>query len=109
LIEQAVIFCGGLGTRLLPLAKLSPKPMVHVNKKPLYINTFADIPSNSGLGLSSAFTVGLIAALSKLDNQKLSKIKIVFDQMVLVWTGKNRSASDVLNNVKNNIKKIFIT
>ena len=26
--------------------------------------------------------------------------------MVLVWTGKNRSASDVLNNVKNNIIQV---
>ena len=127
-------------------------------KKPLYINTFADIHANSGLGSSSAFTVGLIAALSELNKQKLSKIKIAemafkienkithnsvgkqdhyiaaygginyikyqknkvlvsplnintkekkifFDKMFLVWTGKNRSASDVLNDQKNNKKK----
>ena len=41
--------------------------------KPLYINTFADIPANSGLGSSSSFTVGLIHALSKLDNKNFSK------------------------------------
>ena len=44
--------------------------------KPLYINTFADIPTNSGLGSSSSFTVGLINALSKLQNKNLSKKKI---------------------------------
>ena len=44
--------------------------------KPLYINTFADIPANSGLGSSSSFTVGLINALSKLDNKNFSKKEI---------------------------------
>jgi D-glycero-alpha-D-manno-heptose-7-phosphate kinase len=44
--------------------------------KPLYINTFADIPANSGLGSSSSFTVGLIHALSKLDNKNFSKKKM---------------------------------
>ena len=42
-------------------------------KKPLYINTFADIPANSGLGSSSSFTVGLIKALGKLKNEEFSK------------------------------------
>jgi D-glycero-alpha-D-manno-heptose-7-phosphate kinase len=45
-------------------------------KKPLYINTFADIPSNSGLGSSSSFTVGLITALCKLEQKIFSKKKI---------------------------------
>tara|TARA_B100001059_G_C17807531_1_gene570127 strand:+ start:206 stop:1174 length:969 start_codon:yes stop_codon:yes gene_type:complete len=44
--------------------------------KPIYINTFSDIPSNSGLGSSSSFTVGLIHALLKLENKKISKKKI---------------------------------
>ena len=45
-------------------------------KKPLYINTFADIPANSGLGSSSSFTVGLIKALSKLNNKNFSEKQI---------------------------------
>ena len=44
--------------------------------KPIYINTFSDIPANSGLGSSSSFTVGLIHALLKLENKKISKRKI---------------------------------
>jgi D-glycero-alpha-D-manno-heptose-7-phosphate kinase len=44
--------------------------------KPLYINTYADIPANSGLGSSSSFTVGLIYALCKLSNKNISKKKI---------------------------------
>ena len=32
--QQAVIFCGGLGTRLRPLTNSLPKPMVPINGKP---------------------------------------------------------------------------
>ena len=32
-------------------------------KSPLFISTFSDIPANTGLGSSSAFTIGLITAL----------------------------------------------
>ena len=45
-------------------------------KKPLYINTFSDFPANTGLGSSSSFTVGLLMALTKLINRKLSRRKL---------------------------------
>ena len=129
--------------------------------KPLYINTFADIPTNSGLGSSSSFTVGLINALSKLQNKNLSKkkiaemayeiearitnnslgkqdhyiasfggikhiqykknrikissiildqkkIKYLFNSFLLVWTGKNRLAVNVLKDQKKNVKKNYV-
>jgi D-glycero-alpha-D-manno-heptose-7-phosphate kinase len=37
---------------------------------PLNIATMADVPGNSGLGSSSAFTVGLLLGLRKLDSSK---------------------------------------
>jgi histidinol-phosphate phosphatase family protein len=34
MLNQAVIFCGGFGKRLLPITKKIPKPMANVNGKP---------------------------------------------------------------------------
>ena len=44
--------------------------------EPLYISTISDIPANTGLGSSSAFTVGLINAILTLKKKKMSKSKI---------------------------------
>ena len=44
--------------------------------EPLYISTISDIPANTGLGSSSAFTVGLIKAILVLKNKKMSKEQI---------------------------------
>ena len=127
-------------------------------QKPLYINTFADLPANSGLGSSSSFTVGLIKALGKLNNQSFTTNQIAemayeieakitrnslgkqdhyisaygsfhhikylkneillspidlkknnfhnfFESIFLIWTGKNRSASRVLQDQKKNINE----
>ena len=45
-IKQAVIFCGGLGTRLLPLTKKIPKPMVKINKEPFLKHLLDQCKSN---------------------------------------------------------------
>lgn len=34
MVDQAVIFCGGYGRRLLPITNKIPKPMARINKKP---------------------------------------------------------------------------
>ena len=44
--------------------------------EPLYISTVADIPSQSGLGSSSSFTVGLLNALYSYTGQKVSAGKL---------------------------------
>ena len=33
MVDQAVIFCGGYGRRLLPITNKIPKPMARINKK----------------------------------------------------------------------------
>ena len=43
---------------------------------PLFLSTFSDIPTNTGLGSSSAFTVGLINVLLKISKKKMSKGEI---------------------------------
>jgi len=43
---------------------------------PLYVNTISDLPSNTGLGSSSAFTVGLINAISCLKGVSMSKYQL---------------------------------
>ncbi len=40
---------------------------------PIEITTFADIPANTGLGSSSAFTVGLVHALHALKGEQVTK------------------------------------
>ena len=45
-------------------------------KFPIEISTFADIPSNTGLGSSSAFAVGLVNALMAIKGIKATKYEI---------------------------------
>lgn len=46
-IKQAVILCGGLGQRLMPLTKDLPKPMVRVLGKPFLDHLINQLTSNS--------------------------------------------------------------
>jgi D-glycero-D-manno-heptose 1,7-bisphosphate phosphatase len=48
LISQAVILCGGLGTRLRPLTNTTPKPMVLVNNHPFLFHLLSQM-SNQGI------------------------------------------------------------
>ena len=48
LISQAVILCGGLGTRLRPLTNTTPKPMVLVNNNPFLYHLLSQM-SNQGI------------------------------------------------------------
>ena len=142
-------------SKLTDIKNLRIKKVIEMLKisKPLYINTFADIPANSGLGSSSSFTVGLIKALAKLKKINLKNYQIaemaykiesnitknslgkqdhyiaaygglkhidykkdkinvsnvnltkkntnkLFNSLLLIWTGKNRLASSVLEDQK---------
>ena len=57
-------------------------------KNKLYISTVSDIPDSTGLGSSSAFTVGLLKALYKIkgiqkNNQELAKIATIIEIKML--------------------------
>ena len=43
---------------------------------PIEISTYADVPSNTGLGSSSAFAVGLVNAIYALQNKQVTKYQI---------------------------------
>ena len=45
-LNQAVILCGGLGTRLRPITNSIPKPMVEINKKPFLWYLLDKLSSN---------------------------------------------------------------
>jgi NDP-sugar pyrophosphorylase family protein len=45
-IDQAVIFCGGFGKRLLPITKKIPKPMVIVDGKPFLYHLISQSKQN---------------------------------------------------------------
>ena len=40
---------------------------------PIHVTSIADVPSSTGLGTSSAFTVALMAAINKLKGREVSK------------------------------------
>ena len=65
-------------------------------KKKLYISTIADIPSNSGLGSSSAFCVGLINVLYSFLGKKISKTKLATEAFAIERdiVGKNIGYQD---------------
>ena len=50
---------------------------------PIEITTFSDIPSNSGLGSSSAFCVGLVKALTAFLKIKIKKNEITVLRLIL--------------------------
>ena len=45
-IKQAVIFCGGLGTRLGNITKNLPKPMIKVGEKPFLEHLIIQLKKN---------------------------------------------------------------
>jgi histidinol-phosphate phosphatase family protein len=46
MLNQAVIFCGGFGRRLMPITKKIPKPMANVNGKPFLFHLIQQCKNN---------------------------------------------------------------
>lgn len=69
-----VEFCNSIGEIKHPIVRETLK-YFKINF-PLEITTFADIPASTGLGSSSAFAVGLVHALSALQNKNFTKYQI---------------------------------
>ena len=67
-------FCNEVGQIEHPIVREATK-MLKIDF-PLEVTTFADIPSQTGLGSSSAFAVGLLNALFALQGKRLSKAEL---------------------------------
>jgi D-glycero-alpha-D-manno-heptose-7-phosphate kinase len=130
--------------------------------EPLQISISSDLPSNSGLGSSSSFTVALLLGLHSLKGEQISasqlakeacqveieimkspigkqdqyaaafggfncyeflsnsrvriepidisksKSDVLFNNSMIIWTGKSRNANDILSDQENRIKDNFI-
>lgn len=102
-IRQAVIFCGGLGTRLGKITKNLPKSMVEVAKKPFLEHIIVQLKKN---GIKEILLlVGYKNEIIKnyFGNGKKFKIQIKYSYMpVETQTGTR------LFNVKNKLKNKFI-
>ena len=48
-------------------------------ERPIELTTFSDIPAGSGLGSSSAFSVGLVNALHALDGSRVTKYELAVE------------------------------
>lgn len=102
-IKQAVILCGGMGKRLMPLTKNIPKPMVSVNGKPFLNYLISDLKK---MGFNKILLlIGYKSEKIKiyLKNYKSLNIDIKYHEGPVEWeTGKRIFES------KNLINKNFL-
>ena len=102
-IKQAVIFCGGLGTRLREITKKVPKPMVVVNGKPFLEHLLIQLKKN---GISKVLLlVGYKSEIIKsyFGTGKRFNIKISYSYMP-----KETETGTRLFTVKQRLKDKFI-
>jgi choline kinase len=75
-MTKAVIIAAGRGERLLPLTRISPKPLIHVNGKPLIEHVFNTL-RKSGIKECIVITGYMEHAFRKyLNNSKFGKMRI---------------------------------
>ncbi len=104
-IEQAVIFAGGKGERLLPLTKNTPKPLVKIDQHPFLYHLIDSLKSQSNIKevllLTGYLTNKFIEFKSKYE-KKLG-IKIIIDEAPLHFETLYR-----LKNVKDKLSEKFL-
>ena len=82
-VKKALILSAGLGKRLLPLTKKTPKPLVKINGIP-----FCDYLLNSlvKVGISKIlFLTGYKGNLSKERYTNLNGLKVIFHILVAIF------------------------
>ncbi len=132
MIKQAVIFCGGLGTRLLPITKIKPKPMVSVNNKPFLFHLINQCKSNgirniillcgykhkqikNYFGNGTKFGVKIVYSYNTPETETYSRLynarKLLNNQFLLLYSDNYSSLNlhDLFTNYKKCKSKFIIT
>ena len=103
MIEQAIILCGGKGSRLKHLTKKTPKPLLNVNKKPFIEYQIENLARH---GIKEIFLLccyKYILFKEKYHNKKIHNSKIVcFNEKIPRGTGGG------IKLLKKKLKKNFI-
>jgi len=84
-VSRAIILAAGFGTRVLPLTKETPKPLLIINKMPL-IEYSIKVLNELGIQEIAVNTHYLKNKISEYLKQKYPKIKI-FDEKIILDTG----------------------
>ena len=100
MIDTAVIFCGGFGTRLGSLTKKIPKPMVLVNNKPFLEHLINQLKENGIKKLYLLVGYKKEKIIEYFGNGKKFSIKIIYS-----YNHPNYQTAYRLNCIKKKIKK----
>ena len=103
MIEQAVILCGGKGSRLKQLTKKIPKPLLLVNKKPFIEYQIENL---ARYGVKTIFL--LCCYKYNLFKEKYHKKKILNSQIFCFNENKPLGTGGGLLLLKKNSKNFFM-
>lgn len=97
-VTQAVILCGGLGTRLRPYTDSAPKPMVEVNGRPFLDYLFDQLIDN-GISEVLLLTGYRAKQISEHYGSEFKKLSISYSQGEVNWDTAERlvHASDLID------------
>ena len=103
LINQAVIFCGGLGSRISKITKKIPKPLIRVNGKPVIEHIIKNL---ARFGINEILL--LCGYKSSLFNKKYNNKKFFGAKIKCINESKPLGTSGALLNSRKYLKKYFI-
>ncbi len=103
LTDQAVIFCGGLGSRISKITKKIPKPLIRVNGKPVIEHIIKNL---ARFGINEILL--LCGYKSSLFNKKYNNKKFFGAKIKCINESKPLGTSGALLNSKKYLKKYFI-
>ena len=103
MIKTAVIFCGGYGTRLGPITKKVPKPMVLVNRKPFLEHIIIQLKN---LGIKKIYL--LVGYRHKQIKKYFKDGKKYGLKIIYSFNEPDKETGFRLNSIRNKIKEDFL-